>query len=48
MKVTKREATLARGKVRVGTYPGQNRSRKFVDRKKEARRKACRGRVDHG
>lgn len=33
------------GKVACGTYPGQNRSRKFVDRKKQANKRACRGKV---
>jgi len=41
----RREQVLARVKVPTGTYPGQNRSRKFVDRKKDANRKACRGKV---
>jgi hypothetical protein len=43
--ITKTERILAATKVAVGTYPGQNRARTFKDRKKEARRKACRGRV---
>ena len=25
-----------------GTYPGQNRSRKFINRKKQANKQACR------
>jgi len=39
---TKAEKVLARPKVACGTYPGQNRARRFKDRKKEANRKACR------
>lgn len=30
-----------------GTYPGQNRARTFVDRRKKANKGACRGRVSH-
>lgn len=30
-----------------GTYAGQNRARVFADRKKEANRRACRGRVGY-
>lgn len=42
---TKAERVLARPKVACGTYPGQNRSRKFVDRKKRANKNACRGKA---
>lgn len=31
-----------------GTYPGQNRARVFKDRKKEANRRACRGKYQPG
>ena len=31
----------------IGTYPGQNRARTFVDRKHRANKYACRGRVSH-
>jgi hypothetical protein len=41
---TKAEKVLARPKFACGTYPGQNRSRKFVDRKKKANKNACRKR----
>jgi hypothetical protein len=40
---TREEKILARPKPAIGTYPGQNRSRKFVDRKKKANKNACRG-----
>lgn len=40
---TKAERVLARPKVACGTYPGQNRARKFVDRKRRANKSACRG-----
>ena len=40
----KHAAILARPKPAIGTYPGQNRSRKFRDRKRHANRTACRGR----
>lgn len=30
-----------------GTYPGQNRARTFVDRKKKADKNKCRGRVKY-
>lgn len=45
--MTREERILARTKVAIGTYPGQNRARTFRDRRKEANRKACRGRVAH-
>lgn len=39
--------TVLSQRVHVGTYPGEGRSRKFVDRRKEADRMACRrGRRD--
>jgi hypothetical protein len=38
-----RKLNIAALRVRKGTYPGQNRARVFRDRKKEANRKACRG-----
>ena len=40
-----REARIlaALPKFSCGTYPGQNRSLKFVDRKKRANKNACRG-----
>jgi len=40
---TKAEKILARPRFACGTYPGQNRSRTFVDRKKQANKQACRG-----
>lgn len=43
--MTREEKILARPKAAIGTYPGQNRSRKFVDRKRKANKNACRGRV---
>ena len=46
--LTKEERILARSKPACGTFPGMGRARRFKDRKKEARRKACRGRVNHG
>lgn len=45
--ITKLESIKMRTKFACGTYPGANRARKFKDRKKEARRKACRGKVDY-
>lgn len=44
--ISRLERILARSKAPVGTFPGMNRARTFTDRKKEARRKACRGRID--
>lgn len=45
-KITKLELIkLHRRATAPGTYPGQNRARVFRDRKKEANRKACRGKV---
>jgi hypothetical protein len=44
---TRAERILARPKPAIGTYPGQNRARTFIDRKKEAKRKACRLKVNH-
>jgi len=41
--ITRLDRIRIQAKVPCGTYPGANRARKFVDRKKEARRKACRG-----
>lgn len=29
-------------RISLGTYPGQNRARRFADRKKVASKKACR------
>jgi len=43
---TREERILARPRFAVGTYPGQNRARKFVDRKKAADKRRCRGKVD--
>ena len=43
--ISRIERILAAAKVACGTYPGANRARTFADRKKEARRKACRGKV---
>ena len=43
--ITRKEVILNRTNKAIGTYPGQNRSRKFVNRKKQANKKACRGRV---
>lgn len=41
---TREERILAAlSKVACGTYPGQNRARKFVDRKRRANKSACRG-----
>ena len=45
--MTREERIVARAKPAIGTYPGQNRSRKFVDRKRKANKLACRGRVSH-
>lgn len=45
--MTREERILARPKVATGTYPGQNRARTFVDRKRKANKLACRGRVGH-
>ncbi len=42
---TRTEKILARPKVACGTYPGQNRARRFVDRKKAANKSACRGKA---
>jgi hypothetical protein len=44
---TKLELIKLQSKAPCGTYPGQNRSRKFVDRKRKANKNACRGRVSH-
>ncbi len=41
--ITREEKILARVRVACGTYPGQNRARTFVDRKKKANKNACRG-----
>ena len=43
--LTKLELIKARTKVPCGTFPGQNRARKFKNRKKDANKKACRGKV---
>ena len=43
---TKAERILSKPKPAIGTYPGQNRSRKFKDRKKDKNKRACRGRVN--
>jgi hypothetical protein len=45
--MTRLERIVARSKPAIGTYPGQNRARKFVDRKRKANKNACRGRVSH-
>lgn len=45
--MTRIERIVARPKPAIGTYPGQNRARTFVDRKKKANRNACRGKVDY-
>ena len=45
MKISKKEILTKIKKVAIGIFPGMNRSRKFKDKKKEANRKACRGRV---
>lgn len=42
---TREEKILARPKPAIGTYPGQNRARYFVDRKKKANKGKCRGKV---
>lgn len=42
---TREEKILARPKAACGVFPGMNRSRKFVDRKKKANKNACRGKV---
>ena len=39
---TREEEILARPKFACGMFPGMNRSRKFVDRKKRANKNACR------
>ena len=52
-KMSKRKKLSDRGqrimanriKPAIGTFPGQNRARKFRDRKREANRQACRGKV---
>ncbi len=44
-KITREERILANAKAPVGTFPGMGRARKFKDRKREANRKACRGKV---
>ena len=44
-KLTREEKIIARMKAHCGTYPGQNRARKFVDRKKRANKNACREKV---
>lgn len=46
MKITKKQILTEINKIRVGTFPGMNRSRKFKDRRKEANRKACRGKYN--
>lgn len=46
-KITKAQRIIAQTKVRVGTFPGMGRSRKFKDRKKEANRQACRNKVNY-
>ena len=43
--ISKLEVIQARTKAPCGTYPGANRSRKFVDRKRKANKNACRGKV---
>jgi len=45
--ITRVERILAAAKAPCGTYPGANRSRKFVDRKHKANKQACRGKVSH-
>jgi len=45
--LTKNERIMARPKAAVGTFPGMNRARTFVDRKRKANKNACRGRVSH-
>ncbi len=40
--MTKLEQIKARKNTQAGTYPGAGRSRQFIDRKKEGRRKECR------
>lgn len=44
---TREEKILARSEINTpcGTYPGQNRSRWFTDRKKKANKNACRFKV---
>jgi hypothetical protein len=43
--MTREERIVARPKAAIGTYPGQNRARRFVDRKRKANKQACRGKV---
>jgi len=43
--ISRVEVILAKAKAPCGTYPGANRSRKFVDRKRKANKNACRGKV---
>lgn len=45
--MTREERILARPKAAIGTYPGANRARTFVDRKHKANKSACRGMVRH-
>jgi hypothetical protein len=41
-----RRLDVSRHRVAVGTFPGMNRARTFIDRKKAANKKACRGKGD--
>ena len=45
--MTREERLVARPKAACGTYPGQNRARTFVDRKRKANKNACRGKVNY-
>lgn len=40
---TRREMILATVHSKVGTYPGANRARTFVDKRHKANKSACRG-----
>ena len=41
--ITREQRILIMTKAPCGTYPGQNRSRKFVNRKKQENKRVCRG-----
>ena len=45
--ISRIEAILAAAKAPCGTFPGANRSRKFKNRKKQANKTACRGKVNY-
>ena len=45
--MTREERIVARPKAAIGTFPGMNRARTFVDRKRKANKNACRGKVRH-